>query len=104
LVWKAGTSEYSGQQPHYAASEEKTLARRSRQTHSPAFWAKQSINRQAIMMGISRGSICYKPCPVSDGDLKLMRPGSTSCTWNSRLGLGPVILLLDGAEFRIELP
>lgn len=34
--------------------------------------AKLSVSRQAIVLGISRGSIYYKPRPVSDADLKLM--------------------------------
>ena len=35
--------------------------------------AKLSVSRQAIVLGISRSSIYYQPCPVSDADLKLMR-------------------------------
>jgi len=34
--------------------------------------AKLSVSRQAIVLGISRGSVYYKPRPVSDTDLKLM--------------------------------
>ena len=34
--------------------------------------AKLSVSRQAKVLGISRGSIYYKPRPVSDADLKLM--------------------------------
>ena len=34
--------------------------------------AKRSVSRQAIMLGISRGSVCYMPRPVSDAGLKLM--------------------------------
>jgi putative transposase len=34
--------------------------------------AKLSVSRQAIVLGISRGSIYYKPRPVSGADLKLM--------------------------------
>ena len=34
--------------------------------------AKLSVSRQAIMLGISRGSVYYTPRPVSDADLKLM--------------------------------
>ena len=34
--------------------------------------AKLSVSRQAIVLGISRGSVYYKPRPVSDADLKLM--------------------------------
>ena len=34
--------------------------------------AKLSVSRQAIVLGISRGSVDYKPRPVSDADLKLM--------------------------------
>lgn len=34
--------------------------------------AKLSVSRQAIMLGISRGSVYYAPRPVSDADLKLM--------------------------------
>ena len=34
--------------------------------------AKLSVSRQAIVLGISRGSVCYQPRPVSDADLKLM--------------------------------
>ena len=34
--------------------------------------AKLSVSRQAILLGISRGSIYYQNRPVSDADLKLM--------------------------------
>ena len=34
--------------------------------------AKLSVSRQAIVLGISRGSVYYKPRRVSDADLKLM--------------------------------
>ena len=34
--------------------------------------AKLSVSRQAIMLGISRGSVYCKPRPVSEADLKLM--------------------------------
>ena len=34
--------------------------------------AKLSVSRQAIVLGISRGAVYYKPRPVSDADLKLM--------------------------------
>jgi putative transposase len=34
--------------------------------------AKLSVSRQAIVLGISRGSVYYKPRPASDSDLKLM--------------------------------
>ena len=34
--------------------------------------AKLSVSRQAIVLGISRGSVYYQPRPVSDADLKLM--------------------------------
>ncbi|SEO39328.1 hypothetical protein SAMN04490248_104224 [Salinihabitans flavidus] len=34
--------------------------------------AKLSVSRQAGVLGISRGSVYYKPRPVSDADLKLM--------------------------------
>lgn len=34
--------------------------------------AKLSVGRQAKALGISRGSVYYKPRPVSDADLKLM--------------------------------
>jgi putative transposase len=34
--------------------------------------AKLSFSRQAIVLGISRGSVYYRPRPVSDPDLKLM--------------------------------
>ena len=34
--------------------------------------ARLSVSRQAIVLGISRGSVYYKPRPVSDVDLKLM--------------------------------
>ena len=34
--------------------------------------AKLSVSRQAIVLGISRGSVYYRPRPVSDADLKLM--------------------------------
>jgi putative transposase len=34
--------------------------------------AKLSVSRQAIVLGISRGSVYYKPRPVSDADLNLM--------------------------------
>jgi hypothetical protein len=32
--------------------------------------AKLSVSRQAIALGISRGSVYYTPRPVSDADLK----------------------------------
>jgi putative transposase len=31
-----------------------------------------SVSRQAILLGISRGSVYYQPRPVSDADLRLM--------------------------------
>ena len=34
--------------------------------------SKLSINRQARVLGISRGSVYYQPRPISDADLKLM--------------------------------
>ena len=34
--------------------------------------AKLSVSRQAILLGISRGSVYYRPRPVSDADLALM--------------------------------
>ena len=34
--------------------------------------AKLSVSRQAIVLGISRGSIYYQNRPVSQADLKLM--------------------------------
>jgi putative transposase len=34
--------------------------------------AKLSVSRQARVLGISRGSVYYKPRPASDADLKLM--------------------------------
>jgi len=34
--------------------------------------AKLSVSHQAIVLGISRGSVYYKPRPVPDTDLKLM--------------------------------
>jgi len=34
--------------------------------------AKLSVSRQAIMLGISRGSVYYRPRSVSDTDLQLM--------------------------------
>ena len=34
--------------------------------------AKLSVSRQAIVLGISRGSVCYQPRPVLDADPKLM--------------------------------
>ena len=34
--------------------------------------AKLSVSRQAIVLRISRGAVCYTPRPVSDADLKLM--------------------------------
>ena len=34
--------------------------------------AKLSVSRQAILLGISRGSVYYQPRPVTDADLKLM--------------------------------
>ncbi|MGX0978731.1 hypothetical protein ACSSVY_004471 [Roseovarius sp. MBR-51] len=34
--------------------------------------AKLSVSCQAIMLGIGRGSVYYKPRPVSAADLKLM--------------------------------
>ena len=35
---------------------------------------KLSIGKQASLLGISRGSVYYKPRPISDADLILMRP------------------------------
>jgi putative transposase len=32
-----------------------------------------SVSRQAKVLGISRGSVCYLPRPASDADLSLMR-------------------------------
>ena len=34
--------------------------------------AKLSVSRQAIVLGISRASVDYRPRPVSDADLKPM--------------------------------
>ena len=34
---------------------------------------KLSIGKQASLLGISRGSVYYRPRPVSDADLALMR-------------------------------
>ena len=34
--------------------------------------AELSVSRQAIVLGISRGSVYYQPRPVSDADLKLL--------------------------------
>ena len=34
--------------------------------------AKLSVSRQAIVLGISRGTVYYRPRPVSDSNLKLM--------------------------------
>ena len=34
--------------------------------------SKLSINRQARVLGISRGSVYYQPRPISDADLKLL--------------------------------
>ena len=34
--------------------------------------AKLSVSRQAILLGISRSSVYYRPRPVSDANLKLM--------------------------------
>ena len=34
--------------------------------------ARLSVSRQAILLGIRRGSVYYQPRPVSDADLKLM--------------------------------
>ena len=34
---------------------------------------KLSVVRQAKLLGFSRGSVYYRPRPVSDGDLALMR-------------------------------
>ena len=36
--------------------------------------ARLSVSRQAMVLGISRGAVYYRPRPVSDADLKLMRP------------------------------
>ncbi len=36
--------------------------------------AKLSVNRQAVVLGISRGAVYYRPRPVSDADQRLMRP------------------------------
>ena len=35
--------------------------------------ADLSLTRQAQLLGISRGSLYYEPCPTSDADLALMR-------------------------------
>lgn len=35
--------------------------------------SKLSVGRQANVLGISRSSVCYRPRPVSDADLKLMQ-------------------------------
>ena len=34
---------------------------------------KLSISRQAELLEMSRSTIYYRPCPISDGDLMLMR-------------------------------
>ena len=34
--------------------------------------AKLSVSRQAVMLGISRGAVYYRPRPVSDADQRLM--------------------------------
>ncbi|MDR6100979.1 putative transposase [Agrobacterium larrymoorei] len=34
---------------------------------------KLAVERQAKLLGVSRGSVCYLPGPVPDGDLALMR-------------------------------
>ncbi|NHB78108.1 IS3 family transposase [Rhodobacter sp. M37P] len=34
--------------------------------------AKLSVNRRAIVLGVGRASVCYRPRPVSAADLKLM--------------------------------
>ena len=34
--------------------------------------AELSVSRQATVLGISRGSVYYKPRPASDADLRLM--------------------------------
>lgn len=36
--------------------------------------AKLSVSRQAIVLGISRGSVYYQPRPVPAVDLKMMQP------------------------------
>ena len=36
--------------------------------------AKLCVSRQAVVLGISRGAVYYRPQPVSEADLKLMRP------------------------------
>ncbi len=41
--------------------------------------AKLSVSRQAMMLGISRGSVYYKPQPVPDADLKLMHQIDKLC-------------------------
>ena len=42
-----------------------------------------SITKQANALGISRGSVYYRPCPVSPADLAVMRAGSTNCISSS---------------------
>jgi transposase len=42
-IWTAGISGFSAPQQHDAASEEKTMARRPRRNHSPAFKAKVAV-------------------------------------------------------------
>ena len=34
---------------------------------------KLSVSRQSELLGISRGTVYYRPCPVPEADLKLMR-------------------------------
>jgi putative transposase len=31
------------------------------------------LKRQTVLLGLSRGSVYYDPCPVSAGDLAIMR-------------------------------
>jgi hypothetical protein len=50
-----------------------TTARHSRlKWRRPRLKAKLSVSRQAIVLGINRGSVYYQPRPVPAGDLKLM--------------------------------
>ena len=54
------------------AIAQRSAERERKKTIDPA--AELGVSRQANVLGISRGSVCYRPRPVPDADLKLMRP------------------------------
>lgn len=55
--------------------------------------AKLSASRQAIVLGINRGSVYNKPRPVSDADLNLMHridKPHYECPFAGRDGMAPL--------------